>query len=114
MVLGEIDGDSMNGICFVGVNNKIYKIIFVIMPIGISLSYSIFHLVRVFLRLWALKNESTEVISKIAKSKIKSAANRVVVIVTLIIILVSSMFLYYINEYRYDHLWKDSLRKYIV
>lgn len=114
MVLGEIDGDSVTGTCFVGINNKIYKIIFVLLPVLISVMIGLFYLVRVLFGLMALKKESTQVISKQAKSKIDSAAIKVVIFMVLIVVFVSSMFMCYIHEYINDHLWKDSLRKYIV
>lgn len=114
MVLGEIDGDSVTGTCFVGVNNKIYSIIFVIIPVLISVLIGLFYLVRVLFGLLALKKESTQVISKQAKSKIHSAAIKVIMFMILIVVFVSSMFMCYIYEYNNDHLWKDSLRKYIV
>ncbi|XP_060875791.1 protein smoothened isoform X1 [Metopolophium dirhodum] len=114
MVLGEIDGDSVTGTCFVGVNNKIYSIIFVLIPILISVLIGLFYLVRVLFGLLALKKESTQVISKQAKSKIHSAAIKVIMFMILIVVFVSSMFMCYIYEYNNDHLWKDSLRKYIV
>ncbi|XP_050523956.1 protein smoothened isoform X2 [Daktulosphaira vitifoliae] len=114
MVIGEIDGDSVTGTCFVGINNKIYRIIFVLLPIALSVGIGLFYLVRVLFGLLALKNESTQVISKLAKSKIQSTAVKVVMFMILIIIFISSMFMYYIHEYSNDQLWKDSLRKYIV
>ncbi|XP_025408524.1 protein smoothened isoform X2 [Sipha flava] len=114
MVLGEIDGDSVTGTCFVGINNKIYRIVFVIIPVFISVVIGLFYLIRVLFGLLALKKESTQVISKQAKSKIHSAAIKVILFMILTIVFVSSMFICYINEYYYDNLWKDSLRKYIV
>lgn len=114
MVLGEIDGDSVTGTCFVGINNKIYRIIFVIIPVFISVVIGLFYLIRVLFGLLALKKESTQVISKQAKSKIHSAAIKVIMFMILIVVFVSSMFICYVHEYYYDNLWKDSLRKYIV
>ncbi|XP_050424869.1 protein smoothened isoform X2 [Adelges cooleyi] len=114
MVIGEIDGDSVTGTCFIGVNNKIYRLLFVLVPISISVGIGLFYLIRVLFGLLALKKESTQVISKLAKSKIHSAAIKVVMFMILIIIFISSMFMCYIHEYSNDQLWKDSLRKYIV
>lgn len=114
MVLGEIDGDSVTGTCFVGINNKIYRIIFVLLPVFVSVVIGLFYLIRVLFRLLALKKESNQVISKQAKSKIHSAAIKVIMFIILIVIFVSSMFMCYIHEYNNDHLWKESLRKYIV
>lgn len=34
MALGEIDGDSITGICFVGNTNRIYRVIFLLAPIS--------------------------------------------------------------------------------
>lgn len=114
MVLGEIDGDSVTGTCFVGINNKIYRIIFVLVPLFLSLIIGLFYLIQVLIGLLTLKRESTQVISKQAKSKIKSTAIKVVIFMILVIIFVSTMFICYIHEYNNDYLWKDSLRKYIV
>lgn len=114
MVLGEIDGDSVTGTCFVGVNNKVYGIIFVLIPVLISVVIGLFYLVRVLFGLLALKNESTQVISNQAKSKIHSAVFKVIIFMILMVVFVSSMFMCYIYEYNNDHLWKNSLRKYIV
>lgn len=114
MVLGEIDGDSVTGTCFVGINNKIYGIIFVLIPVLISVVIGLFYLVRVLFGLLALKNENTQVISNQAKSKIHSAAFKVIIFMILIVLFVSSMFMCYIHEYNNDRLWKNSLRKYIV
>lgn len=114
MVLGEIDGDSVTGTCFVGINNKIYRIIFVLIPVSISVVIGLFYLVRVLFGLLALKKESTQVISEQAKSKINSAVIKVILFMILIVVFVSSMFICYIHEYNNDQLWKDSLRKYIV
>lgn len=114
MVLGEIDGDSVTGTCFVGINNKIYRIIFVMIPVLICVVIGLFYLIRVLFGLLALKKESTQVISSQAKSKINSAAIKVIMFMILIVIFVSSMFTCYIHEYNNDYLWKNSLRKYIV
>lgn len=114
MVLGEIDGDSVTGTCFVGINNKIYRIIFVLIPVSISVVIGLFYLIRVLFGLLDLKKESTQVISKQAKSKIHSAAIKVIIFIILIVVFVSSMFTCYIHEYNNDHLWKESLRKYVV
>lgn len=114
MVLGEIDGDSVTGTCFVGINNKQYRIIFVLIPVLISVVIGLLYLTRVLFGLLALKKESTQVISEQAKSKIHSAVIKVIMFMVLIVLFVSSMFLCYINEYYNDHLWKDSLRKYVV
>jgi len=114
MVLGEIDGDSVTGTCFVGINNKIYGIIFVLVPVLISVMIGLFYLICVLFGLMALKKENTQVVSEQAKSKIDSTAVKVVVFMILIVIFVSSMFMCYIYEYNNDQLWKDSLRKYIV
>lgn len=114
MLLGEVDGDSVTGTCFVGINNKIYKIIFVLVPVLISVVIGLFYLIRVLFGLLALKKGSTQVISKQAKSKIHSAAVKVIMFMILIVVFVSSMFMCFIREYNNDHLWKDSVRKYIV
>lgn len=114
MVLGEVDGDSVTGTCFVGINNKIYRIIFVMIPVLICIVIGLFYLIRVLFGLLALKKESTQVISSQAKSKINSAAIKVIMFMILIVVFVSSMFMCYIHEYNNDYLWKNSLRKYIV
>lgn len=114
MVLGEIDGDSVTGTCFVGINNKIYGIIFVLVPISISVVIGLFYLICVLFGLMALKKEDIQVVSKQAKSKIHSTTVKVVIFMILIVTFVSSMLMCYAHEYLNDQLWKDSLRKYIV
>lgn len=114
MVIGEIDGDSITGTCFVGVTNKISKITYVFLPVFISVVIGLFFLIRVLFGLLALKKENAQVISKQAKSKIHSAVIKMLLFMILIIVFVSSMFLCYIHEYNNDSLWKASLKKYIV
>lgn len=114
MVIGEIDGDSVTGTCFVGVKNKIYRITFVVIPVSISIVIGLFFLIRVLFKLLALKKENAQVISKEAKSKIHSAVTKIVMFMILIIVFVSSMFICYIHEYNNDNLWKESLEEYIM
>jgi len=114
MVIGEIDGDSVTGTCFVGVDNKIYRITFVLLPVLIFVVIGLLFLIRVLFGLMALKKENAQVISKQAKSKIHSAAIKMLMFMILIIIFVSSLFMCYIHEYNNDNLWKESLKNYIV
>lgn len=114
MILGRIDGYSVTGICFVSSSKIIYSIIFVLLPIFITLIIGVFYFMKVLFELWIIRKDCAKIISKRTWAKLNSLAIKVFMTMMLTILFISIMCMCYIHELKKEKLWNESLRKYIL
>uniref|UniRef100_T1ISZ0 G-protein coupled receptors family 2 profile 2 domain-containing protein n=1 Tax=Strigamia maritima TaxID=126957 RepID=T1ISZ0_STRMM len=88
LALGQIDGDSESGICFVGSVNMWFRIGFVVLPIFSAACVGGFFLVQSLQILIRLKIESADVINIKANARINTTIFRLVTFLGFVIFLV--------------------------
>lgn len=111
MVLNEVDGNSIVGICFVGYRNRPIRIALVDVPIGILASISVFFTSKGAFNLNRIKkctNSNTE--SKKLDSHILGMGIRTM----LAVFFIFAFFLFESYEIRNSDMWSESLRDFIV
>ncbi|XKL60090.1 hypothetical protein PGB90_001106 [Kerria lacca] len=113
LAFAGIDGDSLLGICFVGVVDKKMRAIFYLGPILCSLIGVIFFLICIF-TLIHLKLTSEEITSQKAKKKICESVVRLLIFLVLTIIFNFITFVCYIYDYVHHQSWEESFREFIV
>ncbi|XP_075238286.1 smoothened, frizzled class receptor [Lycorma delicatula] len=114
MAFGEIDGNSVVGICFVGYINHIYRISLLLVPVFIALSVGGYFLLKGLLTLIRLKINSQEIVSERASAKIRETIVRMGFFSLLIFVIAVTSFVCHIYEFRHSSSWKESFRRYIV
>lgn len=113
LALGEVDGDSLLGICFVGVVNKQMRAIFLLVPLFWSI-IGLFFFLKCIINLLHLKIASKEVMSKHAKAKIWESIVRVMIFLILIVFFTVITFICHVYEFKHYQSWKESFRSYVV
>lgn len=111
--VSEIDGDSLSGICFVGVFNNGYRGGFVLAPIGLMLVIGLGYLILVLKTLIKLKKESPDYISIKALSKIKETIIRLGIFTLLDFLFVVITFAVHVYIFVNEQSWSDSFKEYI-
>ncbi|XP_058807517.1 protein smoothened-like [Phymastichus coffea] len=114
MALGEIDGNSMIGICFVGYNNHIVRAWFVLGPVLTFVLIGGYFLFRGLITLIRLKISSQEIISEKASSKIRETIVRVGLFSTFTFAAVISTFYCHLYDFEHSEEWKQSFREFIL
>ncbi|KAL1465105.1 hypothetical protein WDU94_004699 [Cyamophila willieti] len=112
--IGEIDGNSVSGVCFVGYNNMTHRVLFFSIPVFVSFVVADIFLCKSLLTLLTLKSSSEEVMSPEVSLKVKSVYRRTLWFTLLVngLGLMSCHNLFY--ELSQTDLWKTSLREFIV
>ncbi|XP_011868773.1 PREDICTED: protein smoothened isoform X2 [Vollenhovia emeryi] len=113
MALGQIDGNSMTGICFVGYADHASKI-FVLGPVLLAVLVGGYFLCRGLYTLIRLKISSQEIISERASSKIKQTIVRMGLFSIAILAAVVVTFYCHIYEIQNSQQWKQSFRSYMI
>uniref|UniRef100_A0A0K8S5C7 Protein smoothened n=1 Tax=Lygus hesperus TaxID=30085 RepID=A0A0K8S5C7_LYGHE len=114
MALGEIDGNSVTGICFVGYANDEYRAGFLLVPVAIALAVGTAFLFKGLFTLIRLKVDSEDIISPRASSKIRETIFRMVVFSFLILIFGGITFTCHIYEFMNNEKWAKSFRIYVL
>ncbi|XP_014239427.1 protein smoothened [Cimex lectularius] len=114
MALGEIDGDSVTGICFVGTVNDEYRAGFLLLPVAAALTIGTYFLAKGLFTLIRLKVDSEEIISQRASAKIRETILRVGIFSVLVITFGATTFICHIYEFRNGSQWTKSFRTYIL
>lgn len=114
MALGQVDGDSVSGICFVGHMNWFIRVGFVLIPISISVITGGFFLIRGLIVLVKLKIGSENIISEKASLKIQETIIRLGVFTGVAFLFVFTTFACHLYEYSHQEEWLFSLRQYII
>ncbi|GLH15390.1 Protein smoothened [Gryllus bimaculatus] len=114
MALGEIDGSSVAGICFVGYINHAYRVGFLWGPILIAVLISGYFIFKVLYTLIMLKISSQDIVSELATSKIQKTIVRIAVFSLFMLVLGITSFICHVYEFLNHRQWKDSFRKLII
>lgn len=114
MALGEIDGDAVTGICFVGSANKEYRAGFLLLPVAAALFVGTYFLSKGLVTLIRLQVDSKEIISERASNKIKETILRMGVFSVLILVLGATTFICHIYQFKNADLWTKSFRIYVL
>ncbi|XP_015173735.1 PREDICTED: protein smoothened isoform X1 [Polistes dominula] len=114
MALGEIDGNSVTGICFVGYSNHTVRAWFLLGPLVIVLLVGGYFLSRGLITLIRLKISSQEIISERASSKIRETIVRMGLfsIFTFAAVIVTCYC--HIHEFQHSWEWRKSFRDYMI
>ncbi|XP_076675288.1 smoothened, frizzled class receptor [Andrena cerasifolii] len=114
MALGEIDGNSMTGICFVGYTNHLVRALFLLCPILIVVLVGGYFLSRGLITLIRLKITSQEIISERASSKIRETIVRMALFSIFTFAAVGVTFYCHIYEFQHSWEWHQSFRNYMI
>ncbi|CAH1954676.1 unnamed protein product [Acanthoscelides obtectus] len=114
MAIGEIDGDFVTGICFVGVISKAARTGLLLAPLAATMIVSAYIIARGLLLLIKVKAESEEIISEHSSRKIRSNIVRMGVFATFMTIFCFITFGYHHYLFQNTELWQNSLRSYIL
>ncbi|KAJ8680193.1 hypothetical protein QAD02_015980 [Eretmocerus hayati] len=114
MALGEIDGNYVTGICFVGYNNHIVRTWFVLVPVLIVMSVGGYFLCKGLITLICLRRNSQEIISERASAKIQDAILRTGLFSVFTVISVIITVYCHFYDFKHSSEWKQSFRDYII
>ncbi|XP_043253743.1 protein smoothened [Colletes gigas] len=114
MALGEIDGNSVTGICFVGYANHAVRAWFLLGPVMIVLLVGGYFLSRGLITLIRLKITSQEIISERASSKIRETIVRMGLFSIFTFTAVVVTFYCHIYEFQHSWEWRRSFRNYMI
>ncbi|XP_043509886.1 protein smoothened isoform X2 [Frieseomelitta varia] len=114
MALGEIDGNSVTGICFVGYTNHAVRAWFLLGPVLIVLLVGGYFLCRGLITLIRLKISSQEIISERASSKIRETIVRMGLFSIFTFAAVLVTFYCHIYEFQHSEEWHQSFRNYMI
>ncbi|XP_065218384.1 protein smoothened [Planococcus citri] len=113
MALGEVDGDSLLHVCFVGGVNKKYRLIFFLGPLLFLVVGWLLFMKGVVTLLW-FKMTNKEHISPKSNKTVWTNIFRVLIFSNFILLFGVVTFIYHIYEYLHHEEWKNSLRKSII
>lgn len=112
MVLGEVDGNSLIGICFVGYRHRAIRIGFVAIPVAIlSFGFSVFFVSKGGINLNRIKransnnNESKKLGSHILGMSIRTM---------LVIGLILAFFIFDCYEFQNADIWDQSFKDFVM
>ncbi|XP_064096270.1 protein smoothened-like [Macrobrachium nipponense] len=113
MLLAEIEGDSLVGICFLSHTLHI-RIGFLLLPVIIIVAIGCFFLIQGMMRLIRLKIECFNIISDSANSKIVETIIRLAVLTISLVTFTAITIYCHIYQYKNQHLWDEALREYVM
>ncbi|KAF2895830.1 hypothetical protein ILUMI_10339, partial [Ignelater luminosus] len=114
MALGEIDGDYVLGICFVGFVNLSARIGLLLVPLGATVISAGFIVIRGLILLMQVKINSRDVISEHSSKKIRSNIVRMGVFFLFMVVFCIITFVYHIYIFTNSNIWKESLENYVL
>ncbi|CAG9827161.1 unnamed protein product [Diabrotica balteata] len=114
MAIGEIDGDYVTGICFVGFLNKAARAGLLLMPLAATMVASGYIIGKGLLLLIKVKIESREIISEHSSRKIRSNIVRMGVFTIFMIVFCVITFGYHHYLFENSKQWHESLQNYIL
>ncbi|XP_014469043.1 PREDICTED: protein smoothened-like isoform X2 [Dinoponera quadriceps] len=114
MTSGQIDGNSVTGICFVGYVNHTARVSFVLVPVLVGLLVGGYFLSRGLFTLISLKISSREVMSERASAKIRETIIRMGLFFIFTLAAVGVMFYCHIYEFMHSWQWRQSFRNYMI
>ncbi|XP_034246116.1 smoothened homolog isoform X2 [Thrips palmi] len=114
MAIGEIDGNSELGICFVGYMNPAARGGLLLGPIAVLFSAGAYFLLRGLITLIKVKINSHEIISERASAKIRETIVRMGFFTLFTFIFVVATFVVHIYEFQHRRSWKESFRTFMI
>nr|NP_001071819.1 smoothened protein [Ciona intestinalis]BAE06698.1 smoothened [Ciona intestinalis] len=111
--VSQVDGDSMSGICFIGYKNHMYRVGFLLVPVGLVLFIAGFFLLRGLAALFSLKNQQSGLLSDSAVSKITWTMARIGIFTFIAFVFVFITFAVHVYELTHQALWEASFRDFI-
>ncbi|CAG2166838.1 unnamed protein product, partial [Oppiella nova] len=116
LFVGEVDGDSLRGICFVGVVKPTMRAVFVLAPTSVSLTIGCYYMFKSMLTLIKVKlitrSQTTENRNK--SKKIEHMIIRIGLFVLFAMMAVIVTYVSHIYEFTHSSQWKTSLNDYII
>ncbi|ODN01519.1 Smoothened [Orchesella cincta] len=110
--VGKVDGSSIAGICFVGINDSSARIALLIAPIGIACGLMMFYFWRGIYRLLSVSLSSSDFISEKGRAEIKSNATRVAIFSLALLGIVISSLVFQFKLMSAKPVWEKSLKDY--
>lgn len=114
MALGEIDGDYVTGICFVGYINSAARTGLLLTPLAGVMLMSSYIIVKGLLLLIKVKIDSRDIISEHSSRKIRSNIVRMGVFALFMLVFCFITFIYHGYWAENSHIWNKSLEEYIL
>lgn len=111
MVLSEVDGSSITGICFVGYRNRAIRNGLVLVPVAILTFGSVFFAFKGGINLNRIKRSST---SSEESKKLNSHILGMCFRTMLVVFFILAFFIFETYEVRNSALWTKSLNDYIM
>ncbi|KAK0179934.1 hypothetical protein PV327_005631 [Microctonus hyperodae] len=114
IALGEVDGNSVTGICFVGYTNHWVRAGFLLGPVLAGLLVGGYFLTRGLTTLIRLKISSQEIISERASAKIRDTIIRMGCFSVFTFLAIIITFYCHIYEFRNSWKWRESFKNYMT
>ncbi|XP_025831873.1 protein smoothened [Agrilus planipennis] len=114
MALGEIDGDYVLGICFVGFVNPAARAGLLLAPLAVTMVVAGYIITRGLILLIKVKIDSRDIISEHSSRKIRSNIVRMGVFTLFIIVFCIITFIYHGYVFMNSHIWDKSLHEFIL
>lgn len=110
MVLSEVDGNSITGICFVGYRNRTIRNGLVLIPVAITCAVSIFFSSKGEINLNRMKHINNRNVMKTLRSHILDMGIRTM----LVVLFIFAFFMSELYEVRNTALWTKSMNDLIM
>ncbi|XP_046969794.1 protein smoothened isoform X1 [Vanessa cardui] len=114
MAFGEVDGNSVTGVCFVGYVNHPMRAAMLLAPLSIVLLLGGYFLLRGVFSLVAVRVSSKDVISPRAANKIRQTITRCSLTAALVAVFICVTFACHVYEFRNAESWKEAFKKNII
>nr|XP_032519081.1 protein smoothened isoform X2 [Danaus plexippus plexippus] len=114
MAFGEIDGNSVTGICFVGYVNHPMRAAWLLAPLSVVLLLGGYFLLRGVFSLIAVRVSSKDVISPRASNKIRQTITRCSLTAALVAVFICVTFACHVYEFRNAEAWKEAFKNNII
>ncbi|KAF5296626.1 hypothetical protein FQA39_LY12454 [Lamprigera yunnana] len=114
MAIGEIDGDYVLGICFIGCINSAARIGLFLTPLAATIITAGYIVFRGLLLLIQVKMDSKDVISEHSGRKIRSNIVRMGVFALFMVMFCVITFIFHIYMFTNSEVWSKSLQDYIL
>ncbi|KAL0274722.1 UNVERIFIED_CONTAM: hypothetical protein PYX00_002782 [Menopon gallinae] len=113
MASGQIEGNSVAGICFVRSSHWGARVALLLVPIAAAVFISGYYLSRGILFLYRIKKDSQQILSEKASSKIREMIIRIMIFYFFCVSFVFMTFLFHLYEFSSEESWQKSFRNYI-
>eukprot|EP00794_Sanderia_malayensis_P011959 gene11959-13196_t len=113
LILEEVDGSSVAGICFVGYKNSVMRHVFLLFPFGACLLIGGGFLIRGTVILYKVKEQNMTFLNGKASTKIRETIVRIVLFSSMAFGFIVVVLACHIYESRNKDFWKESLNDFI-